>query len=255
MSGKIVLAAALGFISGAALGAILTYAISYSKIEAEQVERTNKEIEETRKEIKEYLLRKTGYSGEDYPMHDNAEVDCDSVDESPNKNGVNYTSFYRSTPRKVVKPGEKTAPVKVSGTASKTAAEPVFVDDWDSLVAITPKGDANIFEWNYYINFRGGLMVDCTTDEVVNFPVILTLSPAELNKIAREKKAEVLYIYLPADNIGVAIAVEQQVGPNLLEYELPPSLYPSPSEDDDEDEEEDDKELEEWLNERPDWGD
>lgn len=250
MSGKIVLAAALGFISGAVASAILTYAICYSKIEAEQIERTNKEIEETRKEIKKYLLKKTGYSSEDYPNHDDEEVDSDSVEETPKKTGTNYTSFYRAAPQKVIKPSEVVPIEKAAEVIKKDiSVDPVFVDDWDSLVAIVPRGDANIFEWNYYINFRGGLMVDCSTDEVVNFPSLLSLSPKELNKIAREKKAEILYIYLPGDNVGVAIAIEQQVGPNLLEYEIPPSLYPSPSEDDDE--EEDD----EWYEEQPDWGD
>lgn len=240
--GKIIFAAALGFVSGAAISAFVTYKLAYGAIEEHEMARYNEEIAKARakiakksdetKETKETKSTENDISEHDYPNNDDAEVEQDV-------NSNDYRRYFQNYGAK-----KTVEPITKERTAETRLSKPMFVDDYDSLVAIVPKGEAQIFEWTFYVNFRGGIVVDIATEMVMNYERLLGMSAKELRKEFGESTE--LYIYLPGDSIGVILGIDTDVSPELLELDIPPTLYPSPSEDDDDDE---------WDSEVPDWGD
>lgn len=233
MNGKVILAAVLGFISGAAIGSIITYGICYTKIEAEQIDRTNKEIETAINDSKEFINKcRMERTGTTEPTDSTNDIHA----ERPSYNHIYHSN---TPPKRESVVTEEKVPIKHS--------DPLFMRDYDELCAVTPKGDKNVFEWTFYENFRGGLMIDRVTDQVVNYNAILQLGAKELKNALVQSSTNELYIYVPDDGIGVLIAVDPTVSPELLEYDIPPTLYPSPSDDEEDDYEED-------YEDDPNWG-
>lgn len=247
--GKIIFAAALGFVSGAALSAFVTYKLAYNAIEEREIARFDEEIAKARAKI----AKNSGETNDTKETKPDTPVDIkDEGHAYPNNDeegeheipAVAFTNDYR---RYFQNYGSKkdTEPVTHERVVESRVSKPMFVDDYESLVAIVPKGEAQIYEWTFYSNFRGGIVVDIATEMVMNYERLFGMGSKELRRTFGQ--SDTIYIYLPGDSMGVILGLDPDVSPELLELDIPPTMYPSPSEEDDEEDEDNYDE--------PEWGD
>lgn len=265
--GKIIFASALGFVSGAALATFFTYRFMYNTVEEKGMAYYEEEVAKARAKIAEVNAKQNETKSENSSEEkkpdvkvendisngaDDAERDVTNVRSGSKSSVTDYNRYFKSycPDKKDEKPNIISSDVATNSRNSK----PMFVDDYDSLVAVVPRGEEQIYEWTFYSNFKGGIVVDIQTEMVMNYERLFEMSPAELLK--EFGCGDTLYIYLPGDSMGVVLGLDPKVSPELLELYIPPTMYPSPSEDDyanefdsedfDDDEEDDDE---------PDWGD
>ena len=256
---KIIFASALGFVSGAALATFFTYRFIYNTVEEKGMAYYEEEVTKARAKIAEVNTKQNETKSENSSEEKKPDVKVENNipsgvgrDVTNVRSGVtDYNRYFKSycPDKKDEKPNVISNDVANNSRNSK----PMFVDDYDSLVAVVPRGEDQIYEWTFYSNFKGGIVVDIQTEMVMNYVRLFEMSPAELLK--EFGNGDTLYIYLPGDSMGVVLGLDPKVSPELLELHIPPTIYPSPSEDDyanefDSEDFDDDEEDDE-----PDWGD
>ena len=241
--GKIIFAAALGFVSGAAIAAFISYKFMYETVEEMGMEHYNEEINKFKAKYDTKTNETDDINGGTdmhYPTEDDEEVDSDScghhveaadLDNYKQKQAIknNYSTAFKHVAAE---------PVTKERVSLDRTAKPMLMSDYDSLVAVVPRGEQDVYEWTFYVNFKGGIVVDIQTEMVMNYNLLFGMNAKELHNMFGN--SDTIYIYLPGDNIGVILGIDPEVSPELLELQIPPTMYPGPSEDEDEAEEEDD---------------
>lgn len=252
VTSKIIFAAALGFVSGAALAAFVTYKLMYESVEEKGMAYFEEELAKARVKISENNAKqkevthnetKTEQKVEAPDANDISEGDypADDDEEADNDAHVNdYRRYFQSYGGG--KRGDRAKIMTRDEAVNSRNAKPMLVDDYESLIAIVPKGESQIYEWTFYCNFRGGVVVDIQTEMVMNYERIFNMTSKEL--MSEFKDTDTIYIYLPGDNMGVILGLDPETGPELLELDIPEHMYPSPSEDDEDDD--DDEDDVEW---------
>ena len=239
------------FVGGFLVGHIVTKIVSIPKIQAKEMERYDAEIAKTKARIfqngkKVNTERDVSNKKPPETKETNADNDEDNVENASDvAKKVAYSHIYSKEIKKY-SPPESENRQNYAALDGKRDNKPMLVDDYEELSEIMERntsGNPFIFEWIFYYNYRGGIMVTSDTNEFVNYTKIMTYSRRELLDIFNEeqKKGNVdryqtLYFYIPRDNIGAAIQFDGDLKPDLMEVNVPAWAYPPPSDDDEEDE-------------------
>lgn len=243
------------FVGGILVGAIGCKLIAIPKIEEREMQRYDEEIAKTRAR----LLAKKSENQKSLDISNKKPPETKETKDIHVENTLENTlekTEYRDIYTKIhgkYSPPEKKVEITSKSIENNRYTKPVLVDDYESLSAMlsgTGKND-EIFEWIFYYNYKGGIMIDFQTDQFVNYNKIMGYSKRELLDIFDDYRKRgalpqdnTLYFYMPGDGIGAAIQIDGDLKPELMEVDIPAWAYPSPSYDEDEDDDyEDDPEF------------
>lgn len=246
------------FISGAIVGALAYKIAAYPKLEEREMKRYDEEIARTRARLMGTDTRKNSDESNTNAIND---IRCQTFDTTNKKTPevkenndvetVNYASIYSKIHGKY-SPPEKSESIAEKNTESNRYSKPILVDGYEALSVMLSNNGKNeeIFEWVFYYNYKGGVMIDFQTDQFVNYNKIMKYSKRELLDIFMDYRSkgklpddQTLYFFIPGDDIGAAIQLDGDLRPELMETDIPSWAYPHPSDEDDDDDEEEDYEF------------